>query len=60
VVELDGQVKEELVEHAIAIERECCPFFQLNWEPHSRRLCVSVSEAEHEPALEAIAIALGL
>lgn len=60
LVQLDGRVKDELVERAIAIERECCPFFQLDWERHSRWLCVSVSAAEHEPALEAIAFALGL
>lgn len=60
LVELSGQVDDELVERAISIERECCPFFELDFEPHSRRLSVAVSEAEHEPALEAIAFALGL
>jgi hypothetical protein len=50
----------ELVEQAVAIERECCPFFALDWEAARRRLTVSVSHAEHEPALAAIAFALGL
>jgi hypothetical protein len=60
VVELDEHVDGKLVEEAIAIERECCPFFALDWEPAPRRLTVAVSRVEHEPALDAIAFALGL
>lgn len=60
VVDLDEYIDGELLERAIAIERECCPFFALDWQPQARRLRVSVSEAEHEPALEAILFALGL
>jgi hypothetical protein len=60
VVVLDERTDGELVEEVVAIERECCPFFALDWEPAQRRLTVSVSHAEHEPALGAIAFALGL
>jgi hypothetical protein len=60
VVDLDEQVDTELVDETIAIERECCPFFTLDWEPERRRLTVAVSQAEHEPALDAIAFALDL
>jgi hypothetical protein len=60
LVELDPAVQIELVDELVAVERECCPFFVLAWEPDLRRLSVSVSELEHEPALEAIAFALGL
>jgi hypothetical protein len=60
VVELDEHTDGELVEEAVAIERDCCPFFALDWEPARRRLTVSVSQAEHEAALGAIAFALGL
>lgn len=60
VVELDGQVSSSLVEELLAVERECCPFFELGWESGTRQLTVSVSRPEHEPALEAIAFALGL
>ena len=60
VVELDAHVDCGLIEEAIAIERECCPFFALDWEPARRSLTVTVSHAEHEPALDAIAFALGL
>jgi hypothetical protein len=60
VVELSEHVDGKLVEEAVAIERECCPFFALDWQPVRRRLTVSVSHVEHEPALDAIAFALGL
>jgi hypothetical protein len=43
VAELGEDVDAELVAEAIAIERECCPFFVLTWEPAQRRLTVAVS-----------------
>jgi hypothetical protein len=60
VVDLDERVDTRLVAETIAIERECCPFFTLDWEAERQRLTVAVSQAEHEPALEAIAFALDL
>jgi hypothetical protein len=60
VVELGEHVDGKLVEEAVAIERECCPFFTLDWQSARRRLTVSVAHVEHEPALGAIAFALGL
>lgn len=60
VVELDKRVDGELIAEAVMIEHECCPFFALDWAPVPRRLTVAVSHVEHEPALEAIAFALGL
>lgn len=60
VVDLDAYVDGKLIEEAVAIELECCPFFALDWEPVRRRLTVSVSHVEHAPALDAIAFALGL
>jgi hypothetical protein len=60
VVDLDEQVDTQLVDETIATERECCPFFTLDWEPERRRLTVAVSRVEHEPALDAIAFALNL
>jgi hypothetical protein len=59
-VDLDRRVDTALVETMLAVERECCPFFDLRWEPDSRRLTIAVTHAEHEPALDAIAFALGL
>jgi hypothetical protein len=49
-----------VVDELVAIESECCPFFGLDWRPAERRLTVSVADSGHEPALEAIASALGL
>lgn len=60
VVEVDEYAEDQLVDELIAIERECCPFITMVWEPDRRRLTVSVSQAEHESALEAIAFALDL
>jgi len=60
VVDLDEQVDPQLVAETIAIERECCPFFTLDWKLERRQLTIAVSRAEHEPALEAIAFALDL
>jgi hypothetical protein len=60
VADLGDDVDTELVAETIAVERECCPFFALTWEADRRRLTVSVSQAEHEPALSAIAFALNL
>jgi hypothetical protein len=60
VVDLDQHVDVQLVARLLAVERECCPFFSLGWQPSRRRLTVSVSRVEHAPALDAIAFALGL
>jgi hypothetical protein len=59
-LELDEDVDPATVEDAIAIERDCCPFFSLAFAADERRLTVSVDRAEHEPAIDAIAYALGL
>ncbi len=60
VVDLDMRVDADNVETLIAVERECCPFFDLRWEPELRRLSVSVSLAEHEPGIDAILDALAV
>jgi len=60
VAELDRDVDVTLVAEAVAVERECCPFFAVSWEPDRRRLTVAVAQAEYEPALDAIVYALGL
>jgi hypothetical protein len=59
-VDLNEHVEPKLVDELLAIERQCCPFLELRWGPRARRLTISVSRAEHEPALDAIACALGL
>ncbi len=57
---LDPSVQPGLVEELLAVERGCCPFFELEWEIDTRRLAVSVSGAEQEGALAAVVGALGL
>jgi hypothetical protein len=51
---LDGAVLRELIE----VERDCCPFFEIGYDPSDRVLSVSVSTDEHAPALQAIAHSL--
>jgi hypothetical protein len=60
VIEVDPNVEPELIGEAIAVERQCCPYFALDWEAGRRRLAVSVSTAAQQPALDAIAFALGI
>jgi hypothetical protein len=59
VVEVDAAAVDTATE-LVEVERECCPFFAIDWDPELRRLSIGVSEAEYEPALDAIAFALGL
>jgi hypothetical protein len=60
VIRVGDPVSDLGVEELIAVERHCCPFFELAWEQTRRRLSISVSRTEEEPALDAIAYALGL
>ncbi len=47
-----------LIEEAIEVERGCCPFFAMRFEPSERRLSISVDDPAHHPALDAIQHAL--
>jgi hypothetical protein len=47
------------VERVIAVERECCPFFLMHYDPDARRLHMTVDGAEYAPALDAVAERLG-
>jgi hypothetical protein len=60
VIQVDDRVADVLIEELVAVERGCCPFFDLDWQPEGRRLAVAVPGAHYEPALEALASALGL
>ena len=42
------------------VERGCCPFFELEPDPERRELVVTVADPAQEPALDAIAYALGV
>jgi hypothetical protein len=58
VADLGPGTDAALVQELVEVERSCCPFFQLDYDPLARRLAVSVSDPEHRPALEAIERAL--
>jgi hypothetical protein len=47
-----------LVREAVAVERECCPFYEIEVDPDARRLSLSVDEGAQDPALDAIRFAL--
>ena len=51
----DRQALEEMV----AVEKQCCPFFDFAFNEGKRELTVGVKEEEMLPALEAIAAHLG-
>jgi hypothetical protein len=59
VIRLSDEVSDVVIEELVAVERDCCPFFELHWDPGARHLRVAVSAADHEPSLDAIAYALG-
>jgi hypothetical protein len=44
---------------ALAVERECCPFYRFELDPLRRQLRITVAGAEHRPALAALALSLG-
>ena len=58
VARLSPQADRDLVRATVAIERECCPFFEIGYDAAERLLSVSVSSEEHAPALQAIAHSL--
>ena len=58
IVEFDeARLDRALLEQTLAIERECCPFYDLRLD--GARLSVRVAEPHQEPALDAIAHMLG-
>jgi len=60
VLRLSDQTSAAVIGELIAVERRCCPFFELDWDPEAHRLTVAVSRDEHQPALAAIAGTLGI
>jgi hypothetical protein len=59
-IELREDADAHLVAETAAIERECCPFFDVSWDRAARRLSFTVSSADDAPALDAILFSLGL
>ena len=59
LVEFHPDLDRRALEQAMAVERECCPFFELAFAEDARRLTIAVRDPEHAPALDAIAESLG-
>ena len=58
VIEFRQGFDRETLEEALAVERECCPFFIFDIDEHSCRLRTTVREREQLPALEAMVYSL--
>jgi hypothetical protein len=54
------ELNRQTLHQALAVERECCPFFRFSFDEQSRRLRVTVAETLRLPALDAVARALGV
>jgi hypothetical protein len=54
IVEFARNFDRALLEEAIAVERECCPFFAFSFEPCARRMEVAVEDTSMLAALDAI------
>jgi len=49
---------ERLLRETIAVERECCAFFDFDYQPAERRLSITVQHPQQEAALDALHYAL--
>jgi hypothetical protein len=58
-VRFDRDVDPGLVAEIIAVERECCPFFTLDYNAARSELAITVEDARLDPALDALRSALG-
>jgi hypothetical protein len=58
VARLDAALERGALERALDVERACCPFIGVDYDPEGRRLALTVQEAAHDPALDALYEAL--
>jgi ubiquinone/menaquinone biosynthesis C-methylase UbiE len=47
-----------VLERTLEVERGCCPFFDIQYEPAGRRLVIAVEDPDHDRDLDALAHAL--
>jgi len=47
-----------LIERTLEVERGCCPFFVIDYDPVTRHLAISADDLDRRPAVGAIARAL--
>ena len=58
LIEFREDFDRKALERALAVERECCPFFLFELDTSARRLRATVRAPEQLPALDAMADAL--
>jgi hypothetical protein len=58
LVQFAEEFDRETLEAALAVERECCPFFVFDFDESARRLRATVRDPDQLPALDAMAHAL--
>ena len=58
VVRFADEPPSALIERTLEVERGCCPFFEIDYDPAARRLAISVDQPDRRPGLDAIAHAL--
>jgi hypothetical protein len=59
IVEFEKGFDRAALAEALAVERECCPFFRFAYGEDARRLVVTVREPGQLAALDALAYAVG-
>src|SRR5947209_4295158 len=57
-IEFDHDFDSQTLDEALAVERECCPFFRFTFDERQRRLRATVTQTDRLPALGAMAHAL--
>jgi len=58
VARFGADLDQGLLREALDIERGCCPFFSIAFDPRERRLELSVPDQHQAPALDALLSAL--
>ena len=58
VVRFSDDPPAELLERTLEVERGCCPFFEIGYEPSSRSLAIAVEDPERHLDLDVIVHAL--
>ena len=58
VVRFAPDLPRDRLEMALEVERGCCPFLGIDFDPTARRLTVTLDQAVSDPMLDALANAL--
>lgn len=58
-IEFRDDFDRDALDEALAVERECCPFFQFEFDQSRLRLRATVREPDQLPALDAMVHAVG-